>query len=168
MSLIVKSINAVFFEQCIESADQQQSFWCNLSYINSEIPLHGLYFFEISKCIEDLSYQISIFNSSIWYCILHIFILGRVKRTICFSLHESCRCLATMAIDVINCGSFYIYKTPASQPRCYSRICLEKQRQRKLYAFENFAFVFLNSSSFTLTEFANKLHFYKIYFWNNL
>ena len=72
-----------------------------------------------------------ILNSTIWYYVFHAFISGRVSRTVCFSTHQSCRCVATMTIDVINCGSFYIYKTPIVKPRCYSRICLEKQRQRK-------------------------------------
>lgn len=79
-------------------------------------------------------------NSPILYYVFHISISGRVKRTVCFSSHGSCRCLATMPIDVINCGSFYIYKTPALQPRCFSRICLEKHMQRKLCPFEKFLF----------------------------
>ena len=49
-----------------------------------------------------------------------------------------------MPIDVVNCGGFYIYKTPALQPRCFSRICLEKQMQRKVCAFGKLVLVFLN------------------------
>jgi hypothetical protein len=46
---------------------------------------------------------------------------GKVTRTVCFSWNVNC-CKWQRAIDVINCGFFYIYKL-VSSPNCSLRYC---------------------------------------------
>ena len=86
-----------------------------------------LFFFWKFISIFDLVYELEL--ELVLVLDFEFFLLGRVRKNVCFSSQKSCRCVATMPIDVISCGPFYIYKITAKQPRCYSRICLEKQRQ---------------------------------------
>ncbi len=46
---------------------------------------------------------------------------GKVTRTVCFSHQGNC-CHYTKRIEVINCGSYYVYKLGPT-PKCSARYC---------------------------------------------
>ena len=82
-------------------------------------------------CIKGLRLYLTICLAllGLWPKFFFIFNSGRVTRTVCFSIQESCKCVGTTNIDIVNCGGFFIYKTPILHPRCFSRLCLENQTE---------------------------------------
>ncbi|XP_057296444.1 uncharacterized protein LOC130625378 isoform X3 [Hydractinia symbiolongicarpus] len=51
-----------------------------------------------------------------------------VQRELCFSTPTHCNCEASISIDIINCGGFYIYKRYQKYPLCAARACTVKQK----------------------------------------
>lgn len=51
-----------------------------------------------------------------------------VQREFCFSTPTHCNCEASISIDIINCGGFYIYKRYQKYPLCAARACTVKQK----------------------------------------